>query len=87
MFDQEIYYKTAKGRAAIQDDALPRRLRSALLMVNGKTPWCELRLQLAAVGDPDTIIFELGRRGLVESDHELPPMSLFPEFIGNGRAA
>ncbi|MFT4174804.1 MAG: hypothetical protein QM639_19705 [Rhodocyclaceae bacterium] len=89
MFDSEIHYKTAKGRAEMADarSGLSRRLRTALVMINGKTPWSQLARQLAALGDPAALVAELSHLGLVESDHELPPTTLFPEFTGNGRAA
>jgi hypothetical protein len=89
MFDSEIHYKTAKGRAEMADaqGGLSRRLRTALVMINGKTPWSQLAMQLAALGDPAELVSELLRLGLIESDHELPPMTVFPEFAGNSRAA
>ena len=82
MFEQEIHYKTSAGREEIRQRCreLPQRLRIALVLIDGKTPWTLLKDQLNLLGDAEQIINQLSEMGLIESDHELPPASLFPTF-------
>lgn len=82
MFEQEIHYKTSAGREEISRRAheLPQRLRIALVLMDGKTPWSVLKQQLALLGNPELIVGQLSAMGLIESDHELPPAALFPTF-------
>ncbi|KAF7600182.1 MAG: hypothetical protein CGU28_04075 [Candidatus Dactylopiibacterium carminicum] len=79
MFDVAIYRKTTLGRAEIAERRLGigPRLRSALIMVDGRTPFGKLRPLLAQIGDPKQLISQLSDLGLVESDHDLPPMPVF----------
>ena len=80
MFNTEIYYKTPKGRDEMmyRNHQLPPRLRTALVLIDGKTPWVELKDYLVMLGDPEQIVRQLSTLGMVESDHELPPVLLFP---------
>lgn len=83
MFDVEIFSKTAKGRAEISERALglSPRLRSALILVDGKTPLGQLRAALSMLGDPEEILGQLHKAELIESDYDLPPMPEFPGMM------
>lgn len=80
MFDVAIYAKTAKGRTEITERTLGLnpRLRRALIMVDGKTPFGVLRQMLAPLGEPKEIMHQLSKLKLVESDYDLPEMPEFP---------
>lgn len=86
MFDVAIYSKTAKGRTEISERTLGLnpRLRRALIMVDGKTPFGELSELLAQLGDPKDIIRQLSKLRLVESDYDLPEMPEFPGMMLEG---
>ncbi|MDQ7990580.1 MAG: hypothetical protein REI09_13175 [Candidatus Dactylopiibacterium sp.] len=79
MFDVAVYAKTARGRAeiALHRGHLPARLRQALILIDGRTPFGVLSETLERFGDPREIVRRLGELGLVESDHDLPPMPVF----------
>jgi hypothetical protein len=64
---QVIYHKTQKGTEAIADrhSGLAPRLRSLLIMVDGKRTYAELTTMAAALGDPGRLS-ELEAEGLVE---------------------
>lgn len=64
---QAIYHKTAKGTEAIANrhSGLAPRLRSLLIMVDGKRTHAELTAMAAALGDPERLT-ELETEGLVE---------------------
>jgi hypothetical protein len=78
MFDVEIFYKTELGRMALSDRAygLHQRMRAALILIDGKTPWLSLQDMLKPLGDPEQLVHELTELGLLESDHQLPPMPI-----------
>jgi hypothetical protein len=78
MFDVEIFYKTELGRMAVSDRAygLHQRMRAALILIDGKTPWALLQGMLKPLGDPADIVANLSQLGLLESDHQLPPLPL-----------
>jgi hypothetical protein len=80
MFDVAIYRKTQKGREEMQHriHGLPPRLRKALIIIDGKASFGELREPLALLGDPTEIVGRLSDLGFVESDYDLPPMPEFP---------
>ncbi|GAB4062767.1 hypothetical protein [Uliginosibacterium sediminicola] len=79
MFEIEIFYKTELARRVLAERApgLPQRLRAALILIDGKTRWSKLREMLCVLGDPADIVQQLMARGLLESDHSLPPLPLF----------
>lgn len=79
MFDVEVFYKTELGRMAVTDRAygLHQRMRSALILVDGKTPWMQLQDILRPLGEPDEIVGQLVELGLLDSDHQLPPLPVF----------
>ncbi|WP_096698640.1 hypothetical protein [Polaromonas sp. AER18D-145] len=64
---QVIYHKTQKGTEAIADrhSGLAPRLRSLLIMVDGKRTYAELTTMASALGDPGRLS-ELEAEGLVE---------------------
>jgi hypothetical protein len=74
---QAIYQKTLKGSEAIanRQSGLAPKLRSLLIMVDGKRTYAELAVMAAALGDPERLS-ELEAEGLVESafaeDRTLP---------------
>lgn len=80
MFDVEIFSKTAKGRAEVSGRTLglTPRLRQALIMIDGKTPFGRLSQMLCLLGEPDEIVLQLRKLDLIESDYDLPPMPEFP---------
>lgn len=79
MFDVETFSKTAKGREEMHERShgLALRLRTALILVDGKTPWATLRPMLARIGDPEALIQALRDEGMIESDFDLPPLPIF----------
>lgn len=85
MFDVEIFYKTELGRMAVADRSygLHQRLRAALILIDGKTPWRQLRSMLAQLGEPDVLVQQLTELGLLESDHSLPPMPVIPVSLAH----
>ncbi|MDB5813061.1 MAG: hypothetical protein JWN23_178 [Rhodocyclales bacterium] len=89
MFDVEIFYKTELGRMAISDRSygLHQRMRSALIMIDGKTPWAALHFMLRPLGDPTEIVSQLSELGLLESDHQLPSSSLIQQSFSEGASA
>lgn len=80
MFDVEVFSKTAKGRTEVSKRAmrLAPRLRSALILIDGKTPFGMLKPTLEMLGEPEEIMGQLRTLELVESDYDLPPMPEFP---------
>lgn len=68
---QAIYQKTLKGSEAIANRhaGLAPKLRSLLIMVDGKRTYAELTAMAAALGDPERLS-ELEAEGLVEPASE-----------------
>lgn len=83
MFDIAVYAKTALGRAEVSERrlGLPSRLRRALIMIDGRTSFGNLRLMLSQLGDPYEIVQQLGDLGLIESDYDLPPMPIIGGMV------
>lgn len=79
MFDVAIYSKTALGRQEVAERKLRLhpRLRSALIMIDGKTPYAQLRDMLRQLGEPADLIQQLSAMRLIESDFDLPEI---PDF-------
>lgn len=71
MIGDVVYMKTAKGLEEIEQRScnLPRRLRSALIMIDGRTPENLLRERFLALGDPDWIIECLLSDGFIRLSH------------------
>jgi hypothetical protein len=80
MFDVAIYTKTAQGRTEVSERrlGLSPRLRQVLILVDGKTPYGELKPLLAKLGEPAELVGQLTTLGLILSDYDLPPMPEFP---------
>ncbi|MDI1271868.1 MAG: hypothetical protein Q8M93_01325 [Polaromonas sp.] len=79
---QVIYHKTQKGTEAIANrhSGLAPRLRSLLIMVDGKRTYAELTTMAAALGDPERLS-ELEAEGLVElavAEEKTMPAALEP---------
>lgn len=89
MFDVEVFYKTELGRMAVNDRAygLHQRMRAALILVDGKTPWVLLQPMLKPLGDPADIVSKLSELGLLDSDHQLPTMPVFQAASSAGVTA
>jgi len=83
MINVAIYSKTALGREELAERKLGinLRLRRALIMIDGKTSFGELREMLATVGEPKDLVEQLGDLGLIESDYDLPPMPVFGNML------
>lgn len=79
MFNVAVYSKTMKGRIEIAERryGLSLRLRQALILVDGRTPYGMLRMMLQHLGEPDQLIEQLAALGMVESDYDLPEMPVF----------
>jgi hypothetical protein len=65
---QVIYRKSAKGSDAIatRQAGLSPRLRSALIMVDGKRSYSDLATMVSVLGDPEALVKELESTGLIE---------------------
>lgn len=77
----EVFYKTELGRLALTDRSygLHQRLRSALILVDGRTQWSQLQHVLRPLGEPEGLVHQLVELGLLESDHSLPPMNVIQQ--------
>lgn len=88
---QVIYRKTQKGTEAIANrhSGLAPRLRSLLIMVDGKRTFAELSTMAAALGDPGRFS-ELEAEGLVEpavAEEKTMPAALEPAAVPQQPAA
>lgn len=65
---QAIYKKSAKGSEAVatRQAGLPPKLRTALIMVDGKRSFGDLAPMISALGDPQALVAELESAGLIE---------------------
>lgn len=65
---QAIYHKTPKGMEAIANrhSGLAPKLRSLLIMVDGKRSYADLAALAAVVGDCEQQLLQLQQEGLVE---------------------
>ena len=63
-----IFRKSIKGAEAIatRQPGMPPRLRSALIMVDGKRNVEELAKLVSMLGEPDALLTELEASGLIE---------------------
>lgn len=88
---QVIYHKTQKGSEAIANrhSGLAPKLRSLLIMVDGKRTYAELSTMAAALGDPERLS-ELEAEGLVEpavAEEKTMPAALEPAGVPQQPAA
>lgn len=79
IFDVAIYCKTMKGKLEVAErrHGLSTRLRQALILVDGRTPYGSLRGMLQHLGDPDQLIEQLAELQMVASDYDLPDIPVF----------
>lgn len=65
---QAIYHKTAKGAEAIANrhSGLPPKLRSLLIMVDGRRSYADLSGVAAVLGDSEALLSQLTDAGLIE---------------------
>lgn len=82
MFNVEIFSKTLKGRIEIAERSygLSPKLRQALILVDGRTQYGILQASLQHLGEPEALMRELSRLGMVASDYDLPEMPEFPQM-------
>lgn len=85
IFNEAIYSKTMKGRMELAERrfGLSMRLRQALILIDGKTPYSMLKLMLQQLGEPDQLVAQLAEAGMVQSDYDLPEMPDFSRLRGD----
>lgn len=73
-----IFQKSAKGTQAIaaRDQALTPKLRSLLILVDGKRPVDELAKLSSALGDPRELLGLLAQQGFIEEVPNTAPAAL-----------
>lgn len=66
---QAIYHKTPKGMEAIANrhSGLAPRLRSLLIMIDGKRNYTELAVMSSVLGDCEQLLSQLAQDGFIES--------------------
>lgn len=83
-----IYHKSAKGAEAIatRNAGLPPKLRSMLILINGKRPFAELAHLGQGLGDPEWLMAQLEADGYIESGPARagPPSEPAPLFSSSG---
>jgi hypothetical protein len=64
-----IYHKSPRGAEAIatRNAALTPKLRSMLILVDGRRPYAELAKLAAGLGDPDWLLEQLEGEGFIEA--------------------
>lgn len=69
-----IYHKTPKGTEAIANrhSGLPPKLRSLLIMVDGKRSYADLAGLATVVGDCEQLLLQLQQEGLIEAVNAAP---------------
>lgn len=75
---QAIYHKTAKGTEAIANrhSGLPPKLRSLLIMVDGKRSYTDLSGVGAILGDFEALLSQLAEDGLIEAAASAVPAAV-----------
>jgi hypothetical protein len=75
-----IYHKTPKGAEAIANrhSGLPPKLRSLLIMVDGKRSYADLAALATVVGDCEQQLSQLQQEGFIESIGHAPAASAAP---------
>ena len=85
-----VFRKSIKGVEAIASRQLgmPRRMRSALIMIDGKRDVEELMKFVSTLGEPEEILAELESAGLIEMAEGIPvapvppaPASAVPKVV------
>ena len=81
MFDKTVtYHKSSQGADAIthRSQALTPRLRSMLILIDGKKPYSELSKLGAAFGDPEQLMTQLTELGFIEPEPTTAPVVQAP---------
>lgn len=75
-----IYHKTPKGAEAIANrhSGLPPKLRSLLIMVDGKRSVADLAALATVVGDCEQLLSQLQQEGFVEAANPAPAADTAP---------
>lgn len=75
-----IYHKTPKGSEAIanRQSGLPPKLRSLLIMVDGKRSVADLAALATVVGDCEQLLSQLQQEGFVEAANPAPAAGAAP---------
>lgn len=86
---QAIYHKTPKGAQAIanRQSGLSPKLRSLLIMVDGKRASPELTALTTAAGDCEQMLSQLAQDGLIEPVGGTLPVSAVPDAPLSERVA
>ena len=86
---QAIYHKTPKGAQAIanRQSGLSPKLRSLLIMVDGKRAYPELTALTTAAGDCEQMLSQLAQDGLIEPAGGTLPVSAVPDAPLSERVA
>ncbi|MBI5907250.1 MAG: hypothetical protein Q7S97_14090 [Polaromonas sp.] len=86
---QAIYHKTPKGAQAIanRQSGLSPKLRSLLIMVDGKRASPELAALTTAAGDCEQMLSQLAQDGLIEPVGGALPVSAVPDAAPSERVA
>lgn len=88
---QAIYHKTAKGTEAIANrhSGLPPKLRSLLIMVDGKRSYTDLSGLGGVFGDCEAMLSQLADDGLIETGVSAAPVaaSVAAPAVGQTKAA
>lgn len=85
---QAIYHKTPKGMEAIanRQSGLAPKLRSLLIMIDGKRSYTELAAMSLVVGDCEQLLLQLTQDGLVEPVGGAVPAGAAPAQAGSSMA-
>ena len=83
-----IYHKSARGAQvlATRNNTLPPKLRSMLILINGRRPYPELCKLGQGLGDPDWLLEQLEADGFIEAGPARagPPTEPAPLFTNSG---
>lgn len=81
-----IYRKTAKGldEMTTRSNQLPSRLRSLLVMVDGKSSGADLLKKAKAFGDPEAFVGQLIAEGFIEATAAPPVMAVVTHAAPSG---
>ena len=79
-----VFRKSIKGAEAIasRQPGMPHKLRSALIMIDGKRTVDELAKLVSMLGDPEAILADLEASGLIERVQE-GPVAAVPQALAS----
>lgn len=86
---QAIYHKTPKGMEAIanRQSGLAPKLRSLLIMIDGKRGYADLAAMSLVVGDCEQLLLQLSQDGLIEPAGGAMPAGAAPAHAGSSVAS